>query len=57
MRKVTKNQTVTHIEFTSPKERFVTYVVYLSDFVSTTHRYLVTMVNHFSKYRWENNKG
>ena len=47
-----KNQTVTHIESTRPKERFVIDAVYLSDFVSTTHRYLITMVDHFSKYGW-----
>ena len=39
-----KNQTVTHIESILPKESFVIDVVYLSDFVSTTHRYLITMV-------------
>ena len=47
-----KNQTVTHIESTRPKERFVIDVVYLNDFISTTHRYLITMVDHFSKYGW-----
>ena len=45
-----KNQKVTHIESTHPKERFVIDVVYLSDFVSTIHRYLISMVDHFSKY-------
>ena len=48
-----KNQTVTHIESAHPKERFAIDVAYLSDFVSTTHRYLITMVDHFSKYGWE----
>ena len=47
-----KNQTVAHIESTHPKERFVIDVVYLSDFVSTTYRYLITMVDHFFKYGW-----
>ena len=47
-----KNQTVPHIESTHPKERFVIDVVYLSNFISTTHRYLITMVDHFSKYGW-----
>ena len=47
-----KNQVVTHIESTCPKERFAIDVVYLSDFVSTTYRYLITMVDHFSKYVW-----
>ena len=42
-----KNQIVTHIESTRPKERFVIDVVYLSNFVSTTHRYLIIMVDHF----------
>ena len=59
MRKVTikkqedkKNQIVTHIESTRSKERCVINVVYLSDFVSTTHRYLITMVDNLSKYGW-----
>ena len=43
------NQTETYIESTSPKERFVIDVVYLRDFVSTTHKYLITMVNNFTK--------
>ena len=54
MRKVTKryqkskkNQTVTHIESTRTKERFVIDVVYISNFVSTTHSNLITMVDHF----------
>ena len=52
------NQTVAHIEPARQKERFVIDVVYLSDFVSTTHRYLITMVDHFSKYGWtKNSKG
>ena len=32
------------------KERFTIDVVYLSNFISTKHRYLITMVDHFSKY-------
>ena len=47
-----KNQTVTYIESSRPKETFVIDVVYLSDFVSTTYKYLITMVDHFSKYGW-----
>ena len=47
-----KNQTVAHIECTSPKERFIIDVVYLSDFASTTHRYLITTLDHLSKYGW-----
>ena len=47
-----ENQTATHIESIISKERFVIDIVYLSDFVSTTHRYLITMVDHFSKYGW-----
>ena len=47
IQKVKKNQTVTHIESTIPKECFVINVIYLIDFVSTTHRYLITMVDHF----------
>ena len=47
-----KNQTIIYIEFTCPKERFVIDVVYLRDFVSKTHRYFITMVDHFSKYGW-----
>ena len=50
--KLKKNQTVAHIESTRKKERFVNDVIYLSDFVSTTHKYLITMVDHFSKYGW-----
>ena len=44
-----KNQKVTHSEYTHPKERFTIDVVYLSDFVSTTHKFLITLVDHFSK--------
>ena len=36
----------------SSKRRFVIDVVYLNDFVSTTHRYLITIVDNFSKYGW-----
>ena len=50
--KAIKNRAVTHIESTRPKERSVINIVYLSDFVSTTHRYLITLVDHFSKYGW-----
>ena len=42
-----KNQTVAHIESNLIKERFVIDVIHLSDFVSITHRYLITMVDHF----------
>ena len=46
------NQTVAHIESTRPKERIVIDAAYLSDFALTTHKYLITMVDHFSKYGW-----
>ena len=36
----------------SAQIRFVIDGVYLSYFISTTHWYLITMVNHFSKYGW-----
>ena len=48
-----KNKTVIHIESTIPKERFAIDIAYLSDFVSTTHRYLIILVDHFSEYGWE----
>ena len=46
-KKPKKNQTITRIESTHPKERLAIDVVYLSDFVSTTYKYLITMVDHF----------
>ena len=42
-----KNQTISHNESTHLK-KIVIDVIYLSYFVSTIHRYLVTMVDHFS---------
>ena len=47
LREAKKSQTVTHIESTSPKEWFVIEVVYLSCFISITHRYLITIEDHF----------
>ena len=37
----------------SPKERLVIDVVYLGDFVSTTNKYLITMVDHFLNMVWQ----
>ena len=42
-----KDETVIHIESSSLKEKFVIDVVNLNYFISTTHRYLFTMVDFF----------
>ena len=34
------------------KERFIIDAVYLSDYIANEDRYLITMIDHFSKYSW-----
>ena len=45
----TKNKTVIYIK-SSHSKIFEIDVAYISDFISRKHRYLVTMIDHFSKY-------
>ena len=47
-----KNVAVYHIPFPRPKERFVIDAIYLSDYIANEDRYLITMIDHFSKYDW-----
>ena len=41
-----------HIDSYYPKERYQADTVYLSDYLVTDKRYILTMVDHFSKYSW-----
>ena len=45
-----KNVAVYHIPSSRPIERFVIDAVYLSDYIANEVRYLITMIDHFSKY-------
>ena len=47
-----KNQPIHFIQTSKPKERYVVDTVYLSDYIVKKKRYLITMVDHFSKYGW-----
>ena len=47
-----KKVAVYHIPSSRPKERFVIDAVYLSDYIANEDRYLITMIDHFSKYGW-----
>ena len=47
-----KNVAVYHIPSSRPKERFAIDAVYLSDYIANEDRYLITMIDHFSKYGW-----
>ena len=39
-----------HIDSYYSKERYQTDTMYLSDYLVSDKRYLLTMINHFSKY-------
>ena len=39
-----------HIDSYYSKERYQADTVYLSDYLETDKRYILTMVDHFSKY-------
>ena len=41
-----------HIDSYYPKERYQADTVYLSDYLVSDKRYLLTMIDHFSKYGW-----
>ena len=43
-------QYIYHIPSSRSKERFVIDAVYLSDYIANEDRYLITMIDHFSKY-------
>ena len=47
-----KNQPIHFIQTSKPKERYVVDTVYLSDYIVKKKGYLITMVDHFSKYGW-----
>ena len=47
-----KKVAVFHNPSWRPKERFVIDAVYLSDYIANEDRYLITMIDHFSKYGW-----
>ena len=51
-KKTKKNVAVYHIPSSRPKERFVIDAVNLSDYIANEDRYLITMIDHFSKYGW-----
>ena len=50
--KAKENIAVYHIPSSRPKERFVIDAVYLLDYIANEDRYLITMIDHFSKYGW-----
>ena len=41
-----------HIDSYYPKERYQADTVYLSDYLVSDKKYLLTMIDHFSKYGW-----
>ena len=50
--KLKKKMAYKHIDSYYPKERYQADMVYLSDYLVTDKRYILTMVDHFSKYDW-----
>ena len=51
-KKPKKKMAYKHIDSYYPKERYQADTVYLSDYLVTDKRYILTMVDHFSKYGW-----
>ena len=51
-KKTKKKMAYKHIDRYYPKERYQADTVYLSDYLVTYKRYILTMVDHFSKYGW-----
>ena len=55
VQKPKKNMTYKHIDSYYPKESYQADMVYLSDYLVTDKRYILTMVDHFSNmtgYLW-----
>ena len=47
-----ENKAINYIKPSKPKERYVVDTINLSDYTANRKRYLITIVYHFSKYRW-----
>ena len=51
-KKTKKKMAYKHIDSYHPKERYQADTMYLSDYLVTDKRYILTMVDNFSKYGW-----